>query len=50
MWAMKIVLRGSELIYGSELGTLGEGERYTTEEMVIHEMARWDARRMFNRP
>jgi len=31
---MKIVIRGSEMIYGSEIGTLGENERCTTEEMV----------------
>jgi hypothetical protein len=37
MWTMKIV---PELIYGSELGTPGECERYTTKEMVTHDMAR----------
>ena len=40
MWTMKIVLRGPELIYGSELGTPRECERYTTEEMLTHDMAR----------
>jgi hypothetical protein len=40
MWTMKIVLRGPEPIYGSELGTPGECERYTTKEMVTHDVAR----------